>query len=187
MGADVFVSAVAYLARERTGSIRGERGIDDVRLVFAEFGEEAFNIIDQWYEGNPKMLFYPHTNSIDWETVPTVTSAGELVMVGNAERGSIFTDRHNDYCSQFKLVDPSNGYSYSLLEVLPKGTSYSEPGNQITKAQIDGNGIFEVRVDLIVEPEPDWLIIVWPRARKDPTGACTRRVAMSVVGIELAE
>ena len=115
LGADAFVSAVANLARERTGLIREERGIDDVRLVFADYGKEALNIIDLWYEGNPKMLFYTHNNSIDWETAPTVTSTGELVMVGYAELGSMFTDRQDNYCSQFELVDPSNRYSYSLL------------------------------------------------------------------------
>ena len=115
LGADAFVSAVANLARERTGLICEERGIDDVRLVFADYGKEALNIIDLWYEGNHKMLFYTHNNSIDWETAPTVTSTGELVMVGYAELGSMFTDRQDNYCSQFELVDPSNRYSYSLL------------------------------------------------------------------------
>ena len=100
-----FNRLIAQLASRGTSETYADYTIADVRKALGE-DSRAAEIINIWYDGQPEMRKYRHSDAVEWTFPPTIDD-GYLHFAGKTDPAAAivhdFVMEDHSYCSQFSL------------------------------------------------------------------------------------
>ena len=191
LGTLEFNRRIATLARRAVNDTDGNLSLEDIREALG-IDSKSSELIDLWYEGDPKMRIFRHQGQVVFSDHPTLDGeflhfAGKTSQPGMVHELILGND---PYCSQFalfeRLADPE--YIASIADPMPVGWTHNTvPAIVVVNSEINpasGDFLITARVnDLSVLSAVNLSLQIVSRVSTGTNGKCEEDIHFSQVEI----
>ena len=186
-----FNARIARLARLAENETDRAHTIADIREVLGD-DDDALEIIDRWYEGQPEMRKFRHLDAVEWTFPPTIDGeylhfAGRIAPAGAVHDFELGDDT---YCGQFSLYGgiADQEWLYGVSRPLPAGKTQHVDVKVITINHNINPGTGEFRVTTMVldnalDGMSDLSLSVDERVTTGADGLCQEGTSLAQISV----